>query len=67
LISSIELTNRVPPRRIVSHQWSYWLNRLAPLVGEDVHFACANRIGEEDGITFRRVISHTGPHTTASA
>jgi hypothetical protein len=33
---------------------SYWLNRLAPLVGaeKNMHFVCANRVGEERGITF---------------
>ena len=31
---------------------TYWLNRLVPLVGSDVHFVCANRVGEENGITF---------------
>ena len=31
---------------------TYWLRRLAPLVGSDVHFVCANRVGEERGITF---------------
>ena len=23
---------------------TYWLNRLVPLVGSDVHFVCANRV-----------------------
>jgi len=31
---------------------NYWLNRLAPLLGSDVHFVCANRIGVENGVTF---------------
>ena len=31
---------------------TYWLNRLVPLVGSDVHFVCANRVGMENGITF---------------
>lgn len=31
---------------------TYWLNRLVPLVGSDVHFVCANRVGMEKGITF---------------
>ena len=31
---------------------TYWLNRLFPLIGKDVHFVCANRIGEENGIMF---------------
>lgn len=30
----------------------YWLSRLAPLVGKDVHFVCANRVGAENGILF---------------
>lgn len=31
---------------------TYWMRRLAPLIGTDSHFVCANRIGEEKGITF---------------
>jgi len=40
----------VDPRSVMT----YWLNRLAPLVGEkrERHFVCANRVGEERGITF---------------
>ena len=42
----------VNPREVMT----YWLNRLAPLVGAGapraVHFVCANRVGEERGITF---------------
>lgn len=40
----------VDPRSVMT----YWLNRLAPLVGEkhECHFVCANRVGEERGITF---------------
>jgi protein N-terminal amidase len=40
----------VDPREVMS----YWLNRLAPLVGaeKNTHFVCANRVGEERGITF---------------
>ena len=30
----------------------YWLARLAPVIGGDTHFVCANRVGEERGITF---------------
>ena len=40
----------VDPRGVMT----YWLSRLAPLVGAPnaVHFVCANRVGEERGITF---------------
>lgn len=35
----------VDPRRVLE----YWLNRLEPLVGSDVHFVCANRVAGRRG------------------
>jgi len=45
-----------PPERFVrkaddevrAETMKYWIGRLQPLIGKDVHFVCADRVGEED-------------------